>query len=79
MESLGVKVFYGKEMGVDGLTLESLKAKGYGAIFLGTGCQVPKKNLGDIYKAKNVFNSKTYLPDIMMESKPGMVENPPKI
>ncbi len=37
MKDLGVKVEYGKKLGANGLTVESLKKQGYEAIFLGIG------------------------------------------
>ena len=37
MRDLGVKVVTGKELGVDGFSIQSLKADGNVAIFLGIG------------------------------------------
>ncbi len=37
MKDLGVKVEYGKALGENGLTIESLRTQGYEAIFVGTG------------------------------------------
>eukprot|EP00357_Protocruzia_adherens_P000648 CAMPEP_0115047432 /NCGR_PEP_ID=MMETSP0216-20121206/49297_1 /TAXON_ID=223996 /ORGANISM="Protocruzia adherens, Strain Boccale" /LENGTH=1031 /DNA_ID=CAMNT_0002430615 /DNA_START=105 /DNA_END=3202 /DNA_ORIENTATION=- len=74
MKQLGVKVFHEKEVGEDGLGLESLKEQGYGAIFLGNGLSKPKKALGDIYDAPNVYHSKGFLPAVCETTKQGMVE-----
>jgi dihydropyrimidine dehydrogenase (NADP+) len=37
MKDLGVKIEYGKQLGTNGFTVESLKKQGYDAIFLGIG------------------------------------------
>jgi len=68
VKSLGVKFHYGKALGRD-FTLEDLKNKGYKAVFLGIGLSEPKKAIGDIYKHKNVWNSKTFLPPVADASK----------
>lgn len=42
--------------------MDSLKENGYKAVFLGVGLQDPTAHLGkEVYKAKNVWNSKTFL------------------
>jgi len=62
-EQLGVKIFYGVNIGVD-KTIEDLHQKeGYELVFLGNGLYRPKQNIGEIYDTKkNIFNSKTFLP-----------------
>lgn len=66
---LGVKIFYNKEFGKD-VTEESLKKNGYEAVFIGTGLNDPKKQLGnDIYMLPNVFSSKTFLPNVCINTK----------
>jgi dihydropyrimidine dehydrogenase (NADP+) len=37
MTDLGVKIFFGKELGKD-ITVEGLKKEGYECVFLGIGC-----------------------------------------
>lgn len=72
VEQLGVKIHYGKTLGKE-FTVESLKSEGYQAIFVGTGLPEPNKALGEIYDAPNVWNSKTFLPEVCHASKPGIV------
>ncbi len=68
MQDLGVKIYYGQDMGPD--ALEALRGKGYKAIFVGCGLSAPKTPLGTgIYDDKTVFNSKSFLRSICMEHK----------
>lgn len=72
MTDLGVKVFYNKEYGKD-LNYELLKKDGYGSIFFGIGFDKAKQPLGkDVYMLPNVFNSKTFLPNVCENVKTGM-------
>eukprot|EP01132_Coremiostelium_polycephalum_P000374 gene374-471_t len=74
MQDLGVKVVYGKKLGVDGFTVESLKKQGYEAIFLGLGMPEPKidKVFQGLTEAEGFFTSKEFLPAVSKGSKPGM-------
>ena len=81
VEQLGVKIHYGKALGRD-FTVEDLRNQGYKAIFLGVGLSEPNKALGEIYDAPNVWNSKTFLPQVCHSSKDGIVNEkiePPKL
>ena len=72
MQDIGVKVHYNKEFGKD-ITLDSLKKEGYEYFFFGTGFDKAKMPLGkDIYMIPNVFNSKTFLPNVCSNTKKGM-------
>lgn len=69
VEELGVKIIYNKEFGKD-VTEESLKKDGYEAVFIGTGLNEAKKQLGkQIYMLPNVFSSKTFLPNVCVNTK----------
>lgn len=69
VKDLGVKFFYNREFGKD-ITEESLKKDGYEVIFIGTGLESPKQQLGkDIYMLPNVFSSKTFLPNVCINTK----------
>ena len=64
VEELGVKIHYNIDFGKD-ITEESLKKDGYQAIFVGSGLNAPKKELGkEAYMLPNVFNSKNFLPNV---------------
>uniref|UniRef100_A0A8C5B8I0 Dihydropyrimidine dehydrogenase [NADP(+)] n=1 Tax=Gadus morhua TaxID=8049 RepID=A0A8C5B8I0_GADMO len=69
MKDLGVK-----GLGVDGLTLQSLKNKGFKAVFVGIG--LPQANRAKIFKDltmdQGFFTSKDFLPMVATASKPGM-------
>jgi len=72
MTDLGVKVFYGKEFGKN-LSYEELMKEGYKKVFMGLGFDKAKAPLGNgIYLHPNVFNSKTFLPVVMVHAKEGM-------
>ena len=78
MTDLGVKIYKNKEFGKD-ITVESLKKDGYKAIFVGVGLMSPKTPLGNIYLHPNVFNSKTFLPNVCEGTKGEMKSNPSKL
>lgn len=64
VEELGVKIHYNQEFGKD-ITEESLKSKGYEYIFVGSGLNAPKDDLGkDAYMLPNVYSSKSFLPNV---------------
>lgn len=64
VEELGVKIHYNKEYGKD-ITEDSLKSDGYEIIFVGSGLNSPKDELGkDAYLLPNVFSSKNFLPNV---------------
>ena len=55
---------YNKEYGKD-ITEESLKADGFETIFVGSGLNAPKDELGkEAYLLPNVFSSKNFLPNV---------------
>eukprot|EP01112_Ceratiomyxa_fruticulosa_P008541 TRINITY_DN2215_c0_g1_i7.p1 TRINITY_DN2215_c0_g1~~TRINITY_DN2215_c0_g1_i7.p1 ORF type:complete len:1034 (-),score=228.67 TRINITY_DN2215_c0_g1_i7:141-3242(-) len=74
MKDLGVKVEYGKEVGKDGLTVESIHNKGYEAVFVGLGMPSPK--IDKIFEGFTIqqgfYTSKDFLPKVSAASKPGM-------
>jgi len=74
MKDLGVKIEYGKRLGENGFTVESLKQQGYTAIYLGIGMPEPK--VDDVFKglttAQGFFTSKEFLPQVSKASKAGM-------
>ncbi|EFA82215.1 dihydropyrimidine dehydrogenase [Heterostelium album PN500] len=73
MTDLGVKVVYGKRLGAD-FTVESLKAEGYEAVYLGIG--MPEAKVDRVFEGLTVgegfYTSKDYLPLVSKGSKPGM-------
>lgn len=73
MKDLGVKVVHGKALGKD-MTLESLRADGYKAIFTGIGVPDPVLNstFDGLSEGKGFFTSKGFLPKVNKASKPGM-------
>ncbi|KAK0134539.1 Dihydropyrimidine dehydrogenase [NADP(+)] [Merluccius polli] len=74
MRDLGVKVVCEKGLGVDGLTLKSLKEEGFKAVFIGIG--LPQANRAEIFQEltmeEGFFTSKDFLPMVAAASKPGM-------
>jgi NADPH-dependent glutamate synthase beta subunit-like oxidoreductase len=69
VKELGVKIYYNRSFGTD-ITEESLKKDGYEILFIGTGLNDAKKQLGnDIYMLPNVFSSKTFLPNVCVNTK----------
>lgn len=64
VEEIGVKIFYNQTFGKD-FTEESLKKNGYEVIFVGSGLNSPKAELGkEAYMLPNVFSSKNFLPNV---------------
>ncbi|XP_067109808.1 dihydropyrimidine dehydrogenase [NADP(+)] [Osmerus mordax] len=74
MKDLGVKVVLEKGLGVDGMTIPSLKEQGYQAVFIGIG--LPQANRAKIFKGltmeQGFFTSKDFLPMVAKASKTGM-------
>lgn len=74
MKDLGVKIELGKGLGLGGLSIQSLKEKGYESIFIGIGLPEPK--LSPIFDGLGVqngfYSSKAFLPIVSMGSKAGM-------
>ncbi len=59
-----MKIHYNKEYGKD-ITEDSLKSDGHEIIFVGSGLNSPKDELGkDAYLLPNVFSSKNFLPNV---------------
>lgn len=73
MKDLGVKIVTGQSLGKE-LTLSSLRAEGYAAVFLGIGLPKPKKpKIFDGLSSENGFmTSKDFLPRVSQASKPGL-------
>ncbi|XP_077981130.1 dihydropyrimidine dehydrogenase [NADP(+)]-like [Glandiceps talaboti] len=74
MKDLGVKLELGKGLGMNGLTLESLRKDGHECVFLGIGLPQPKViPIFEGLTTKNGFHtSKDYLPVVAKASKAGM-------
>uniref|UniRef100_A0AAX7VLA5 Dihydropyrimidine dehydrogenase [NADP(+)] n=1 Tax=Astatotilapia calliptera TaxID=8154 RepID=A0AAX7VLA5_ASTCA len=76
MKDLGVKVVCEKGLGVNGMTLKSLKEDGFKAVFIGIG--LPQANRAEIFKGLTVdqgfFTSKDFLPMVASASKKGMCQ-----
>ncbi|XP_068605222.1 dihydropyrimidine dehydrogenase [NADP(+)] [Brachionichthys hirsutus] len=76
MKNLGVKVVCEKGLGVDGMTLMSLKESGFQAVFIGIG--LPQPNRANIFKGLSMdqgfFTSKDFLPVVASASKKGMCQ-----
>ncbi|KAM9720041.1 dihydropyrimidine dehydrogenase [NADP(+)] isoform 2-T2 [Menidia menidia] len=74
MKDLGVKVVCEKALGVDGMTLKSLKEDGYKAVFIGIG--LPQANRAQIFQGLTVdqgfYTSKDFLPMVASASKKGL-------
>lgn len=75
MKDLGVKIELGKGLGApNGFTLKQLFSEGYESVFVGIGLPDPK--LDPVFKGlgpeNGFYNSKNFLPDVAMASKPGM-------
>lgn len=73
MKDLGVKIEVGKQLGRD-MTLESLKADGYEAIFLGIGFGKPSiiKIFQGLGPEQGFYTSKSFLPLVSKASKGGL-------
>ncbi|KAK1879285.1 Dihydropyrimidine dehydrogenase [NADP(+)] [Dissostichus eleginoides] len=76
MKDLGVKVICEKGLGVDGMTLTSLKEEGFKAVFIGIG--LPQANKAKIFQDltmdQGFFTSKDFLPMVATASKKGMCQ-----
>ncbi|CAH3165814.1 unnamed protein product [Porites lobata] len=74
MKDLGVKIELGKPLGKNGLSIKSLREKGYESIFVGIGLPQPK--LSPIFDGLNIhsgfYTSKDFLPIVSTASKAGM-------
>ncbi|KAM6948993.1 dihydropyrimidine dehydrogenase [NADP(+)] [Aplochiton taeniatus] len=74
MKDLGVKVVCGRGLGVNGMTLMSLKEEGFQAVFIGIG--LPQANRAKIFKGltmdQGFYTSKDFLPMVAKASKTGM-------
>ncbi|XP_048457497.1 dihydropyrimidine dehydrogenase a, tandem duplicate 1 [Rhincodon typus] len=74
MKDLGVKIVFGKRLGIGGMTLDTLKRDGYEAAFIGIGLPEPKRD--HIFEGLTVehgfYTSKEFLPLVAKASKPGM-------
>ncbi|XP_061695332.1 dihydropyrimidine dehydrogenase [NADP(+)] isoform X3 [Syngnathoides biaculeatus] len=76
MKDLGVKVVCEKGLGMDGMTLNSLREDGFKAIFIGIG--LPQANRAEIFNGLSMdqgfFTSKDFLPMVATASKKGMCQ-----
>uniref|UniRef100_A0AAQ5YAN8 Dihydropyrimidine dehydrogenase [NADP(+)] n=1 Tax=Amphiprion ocellaris TaxID=80972 RepID=A0AAQ5YAN8_AMPOC len=76
MKDLGVKVVCEKGLGVNGMTLTSLKKDGFKAVFIGIG--LPQANRAKIFQGltmdQGFFTSKDFLPMVASASKKGMCQ-----
>lgn len=74
MKDLGVKVVLGKGLGVNGMSIPSLKDEGYEAVFIGIG--LPQANRHKIFEGLTIdqgfYTSKDFLPLVAKASKQGM-------
>eukprot|EP00211_Chloroparvula_japonica_P000094 CAMPEP_0119128094 /NCGR_PEP_ID=MMETSP1310-20130426/6384_1 /TAXON_ID=464262 /ORGANISM="Genus nov. species nov., Strain RCC2339" /LENGTH=1106 /DNA_ID=CAMNT_0007118401 /DNA_START=52 /DNA_END=3372 /DNA_ORIENTATION=+ len=68
MQDLGVKIKFGMSLGQD-FTVESLRADGYDAVFVGIG--LPKAKIDKVFAASppGFHTSKSFLPDVNYASK----------
>lgn len=73
MTDLGVKVVNGKALGTD-FSIESLRADGFKAIFVGTGLPNPVviDTFEGLTEKQGFYTSKGFLPKVSVASKPGM-------
>uniref|UniRef100_A0A3B4X8H4 Dihydropyrimidine dehydrogenase [NADP(+)] n=1 Tax=Seriola lalandi dorsalis TaxID=1841481 RepID=A0A3B4X8H4_SERLL len=76
MKDLGVKVVCEKGLGVNGMTLTSLREEGFKAVFIGIG--LPQANRAKIFQGltmdQGFFTSKDFLPMVASASKKGMCQ-----
>ncbi|KAM9789919.1 dihydropyrimidine dehydrogenase [NADP(+)] [Neosynchiropus ocellatus] len=76
MKDLGVKVACGKGLGIDGMSLTSLKEEGYKAVFIGIG--LPQANRAQVFQGltmdQGFYTSKDFLPMVATASKKGMCQ-----
>ncbi|EGC37613.1 dihydropyrimidine dehydrogenase [Dictyostelium purpureum] len=74
MKDLGVKVEYGKRLGENGFTVESLHQQGYEVVYLGIGMPEPKIDpvFNGLTTPEGFYTSKEFLPLVSKASKAGM-------
>ncbi|OQV18065.1 Dihydropyrimidine dehydrogenase [NADP(+)] [Hypsibius exemplaris] len=74
MQDLGVKIQYGAGLGVNGMTIQSLRDQGHDAVFVGIGLPNARRHkmFHGLDNASGFFTSKEFLPAVSMASKPGM-------
>ncbi|XP_073347466.1 dihydropyrimidine dehydrogenase [NADP(+)] [Pagrus major] len=76
MKDLGVKVVCEKGLGINGMTLASLREEGFKAVFIGIG--LPQANRAKIFQGltmdQGFFTSKDFLPMVALASKKGMCQ-----
>ncbi|KAF6074359.1 dihydropyrimidine dehydrogenase [Phyllostomus discolor] len=74
MKDLGVKIVCGKSLSVNDITLQTLKAQGYKAAFIGIGLPEPNKDpiFEGLTQEQGFYTSKDFLPLVAKASKPGM-------
>ncbi|XP_045672629.1 dihydropyrimidine dehydrogenase [NADP(+)] isoform X3 [Phyllostomus hastatus] len=74
MKDLGVKIICGKSLSVNDMTLQTLKAEGYKAAFIGIGLPEPNKDpiFEGLTQEQGFYTSKDFLPLVAKASKPGM-------
>ncbi|XP_069497632.1 dihydropyrimidine dehydrogenase [NADP(+)] [Ambystoma mexicanum] len=74
MKDLGVKVVQGEGLGLNAMTVSSLKKEGFAAIFIGIG--LPEPNIDKVFQGltmnQGFFTSKDFLPLVAKASKQGM-------
>uniref|UniRef100_A0ABM0H1K6 Dihydropyrimidine dehydrogenase [NADP(+)] n=1 Tax=Saccoglossus kowalevskii TaxID=10224 RepID=A0ABM0H1K6_SACKO len=74
MKDLGVKVEFGKGLGINGMSLQSLKENGSKVVFIGIGMPQPKliPIFHDLAMKHGFYTSKHFLPLVAAASKAGM-------
>jgi len=72
MTDLGVEIKHGVTLGGGGVTLESTKAQGYDAVFVGVGLTESKISEEFAARPPGFLTSKTFLPEVAKASKGGM-------
>ncbi|XP_063284409.1 dihydropyrimidine dehydrogenase [NADP(+)] isoform X1 [Pelobates fuscus] len=74
MKDLGVKVIEGKGLGINGMSIQTLKEEGFAAIFIGIGLPEPKKEpvFDGLTTEQGFYTSKDFLPLVAKSSKQGM-------
>uniref|UniRef100_A0A8C4R5N1 Dihydropyrimidine dehydrogenase [NADP(+)] n=1 Tax=Eptatretus burgeri TaxID=7764 RepID=A0A8C4R5N1_EPTBU len=81
MQDLGVKVEYGKGLGMDGMSIEVLQKNGFKAIFLGIGLPEPQRSpeFDFLTPEQGFYTSKDLLPLVATASKPGLCCRAPQL
>ncbi|CAB3373612.1 Hypothetical predicted protein [Cloeon dipterum] len=74
VRDIGVKIVTGKALSTNDLTIKSLRADNYSAIFVGIGLPDPKKFgvFAGLDESKGFYTSKSFLPQVSRGSKAGM-------